>query len=153
MGQVDTSQRAGCELCNQEGGLLVVRNAWLRVIRVADADYPGFYRVIWNAHVAEFTDLSAAERRTLMEAVATVETLLRQHLNPLKVNLASLGNMVAHQHWHVIARFADDRQFPQPIWGTPQRDGTSGAARVTAAQLAELDQEIAEALGCASTGS
>lgn len=147
MGQVDTHQRAGCELCNQQGGLLVVRNAQLRVIRVADADYPGFYRVIWNAHVAEFTDLEAAERRTLMDAVATVETLVRQYLKPLKVNLASLGNMVAHQHWHVIARFADDRHFPQPIWGTEQRDGTAAAARVTTGQLAQLDQDIAAALG------
>ena len=61
---------AGCELCEQEGGIPVFRNDVLRVIRADDADHPAFYRVIWNAHVAEWSDLSAAERDTMMAAVA-----------------------------------------------------------------------------------
>jgi diadenosine tetraphosphate (Ap4A) HIT family hydrolase len=32
------------------------------------------------------------------------------------VNLASLGNITPHLHWHVIPRFADDPHFPNPIW-------------------------------------
>jgi diadenosine tetraphosphate (Ap4A) HIT family hydrolase len=28
-------------------------------------------------------------------------------------------------HWHVIPRFADDPHFPQPVWGTRQRDGVA----------------------------
>jgi diadenosine tetraphosphate (Ap4A) HIT family hydrolase len=38
------------------------------------------------------------------------------------MNLASLGNMTPHLHWHVIPRWRDDRHFPGPIWGSPQRD-------------------------------
>ena len=56
MDQNQTTRHATCELCQQDGGMLVLRTDKLRVIRVADADYPGFYRVIWNDHVAEFTD-------------------------------------------------------------------------------------------------
>lgn len=122
MGQLDTTRQAGCELCVTDGGFLVVRNVKLRVIRVLDVDYPGFYRVIWNDHLAEFTDLSTADRVYLMEVVSKVESLVREHLQPMKVNLASLGNVVPHLHWHVIARFDDDKHFPQPIWGSAQRE-------------------------------
>lgn len=145
MGQLDASRQAGCPLCQDDGGDLVARSERLRVIRVIDADYPGFYRVIWNDHVAELTDLQPSERRELMDAVATVEGLMRAHLQPTKVNLASLGNMVPHLHWHLIARYPDDRHFPQPIWGETQRDGAAGAEHVTDEKLRRLDQEIAAA--------
>lgn len=145
MGQLDTGRLPGCPLCQEDGGELVARAERLRVIRVVDADYPGFYRVIWHHHVAELTDLLPAERRELMEAVATVEKLMRQHLQPIKINVASLGNMVPHLHWHLIARYTDDRHFPQPIWGEAQRDGATGAAHVAHEQIRRLDREIAAA--------
>jgi diadenosine tetraphosphate (Ap4A) HIT family hydrolase len=113
---------AGCELCASDGGTVIWRDAQLRVVSVDDADYPGFVRVIWNAHVREFSDLPHDARGRLMQAVLLVETAVRKALNPHKVNLASLGNAVPHLHWHVIARFADDPHFPQPIWGARQRD-------------------------------
>jgi diadenosine tetraphosphate (Ap4A) HIT family hydrolase len=59
-----------------------------------------------------------------MHVVFAVERALRKTLAPVKINLATLGNMVAHVHWHIIPRFADDPHFPQPVWGTRQRDGS-----------------------------
>ncbi|MCL2162536.1 MAG: HIT domain-containing protein, partial [Betaproteobacteria bacterium] len=50
-----------------------------------------------------------------------VESSLRALMTPDKINLASLGNRVPHLHWHVIARFADDRHFPESIWGRERR--------------------------------
>jgi len=35
-----------------------------RVLRVDDAAWPGFCRVVWNAHVAEMTDLAPASAVT-----------------------------------------------------------------------------------------
>jgi diadenosine tetraphosphate (Ap4A) HIT family hydrolase len=110
-----------CPLCAEDGGALVWRGERLRVIRAQEAGFPAFYRVVWNAHVAEFSDLSAAERAYCMEAVALVEQALREHLAPTKVNLAALGNMVPHLHWHVIARFGWDSHFPSPVWAVAQR--------------------------------
>ena len=136
---------SNCELCDSDGGLPIARMQQFRVIRVADRDYPGFYRVIWNAHVAEFSDLSADERRACMDAVAVVEQLMRQHLRPTKVNLASLGNMVPHLHWHVIARFETDRHFPQPVWATASRPAGGEPATAQLA-LQALDKAIAAAL-------
>jgi diadenosine tetraphosphate (Ap4A) HIT family hydrolase len=111
-----------CELCRSDGGKVLWRGARLRVVRIDDADYPGFLRVIWNGHVREWTDLGAADRVYCLEAVAAAESVLRDALAPDKMNLASLGNIVSHLHWHVVARFRDDAHFPQPIWGTRQRD-------------------------------
>jgi diadenosine tetraphosphate (Ap4A) HIT family hydrolase len=77
--------------------------------------------VIWNAHVAEMTDLDTPQRAHLMGLVFTVETIVREELRPDKVNLASLGNVVPHLHWHIVPRFRDDPHFPEPIWGTRRR--------------------------------
>ena len=141
MGQIDTTRHPGCELCEQPGGELVARNAELRVVRVSDALYPGFYRVIWNEHVAEFSDLSQAQRGRCMDAVALVESLMRMHLQPLKMNLATLGNMVPHLHWHLIARYREDPHFPHPIWGTQQREAPTDPP-IDPAKLVELDGQI-----------
>jgi diadenosine tetraphosphate (Ap4A) HIT family hydrolase len=114
-----------CELCAQIGGTLLWQDDTCRVVLVADADYPGFCRVIWQQHVKEMTDLSAAEREHFMAAVFAVEAALREALHPDKINLASLGNLTPHLHWHVIPRFKHDKHFPQPIWGVSQREGKS----------------------------
>ena len=137
---------SACELCSQDGGLLVFRRAELRVIRAADAHFPAFYRVIWNEHVAEWTDLPPAERSLCMQAVAAVETVLREALHPTKINLASLGNVVPHLHWHVIARFGWDSHFPQPVWGEAQRSVAPPAAARLVLPLADLDARVAAAL-------
>jgi len=71
------------------------------------------------------TDLGDDDREHCMNVVFTVESVIRKTLNPAKINLATLGNMVAHVHWHVIPRFADDPHFPQPVWGARQREGAT----------------------------
>lgn len=113
-----------CALCEQDGGEVIFRNDFLRVVLVEDADYPGFCRVICNAHIREMTDLEIAQRSQLMMTVCKVEQAIRDVLHPDKINLASLGNMTPHLHWHVIPRYRDDRHFPQAIWAAPQRTAT-----------------------------
>lgn len=139
----------GCALCSDDGGLLVARFDALRVIRVEDALHPAFYRVVWNDHVAEFSDLDLAARRLCLDAVTAVEQVLRAALRPAKINLASLGNLVPHLHWHVIARFTDDAHWPQPVWAPAQRPGGDAAARL-ALPLAELDAQVVAALAAMS---
>lgn len=109
-----------CELCSPLGNVIVNSARW-RVVLVDDAHYPGFCRVIWNDHVKEMTDLSLPERSELMHVVWQVEAAIRAVMQPHKVNLASLGNVVPHLHWHVIPRYSDDLHFPNPIWGQVER--------------------------------
>jgi diadenosine tetraphosphate (Ap4A) HIT family hydrolase len=119
---------AGCPLCDDTGGRLVFEAAKFRVIHAAEAGFPAFYRVVWKDHVAEWSDLSAQDRALCMEAVTVVEQSLRDALAPVKINLAALGNMVPHLHWHVIARFADDAHFPDAIWAAARRAAAPRAA-------------------------
>lgn len=112
-----------CELCQQQGGELLWQSPLCRVVLVDDPQYPGFCRVILNRHLKEMTDLPATERNAVMSVVFGVEQVLRELLQPEKINLASFGNMTPHVHWHVMPRFVDDRHFPQPLWGPAQRDG------------------------------
>ena len=78
--------------------------------------------MILNSHAAEVTDLSIEDRTALMKAVYETELVLRELMKPDKINLASLGNVVPHVHWHVIPRWNDDSHFPEPIWGNQQRE-------------------------------
>jgi len=114
---------SNCELCHNDGGEVIFRNDFLRVVLVDDAAYAGFCRVICNAHVQEMTDLAPAQRSQMMMTVCKVEQVLREVLRPDKINLASLGNLTPHLHWHVIPRYRNDKHFPQAIWAAPQRDG------------------------------
>src|SRR5690242_16069369 len=109
-----------CELCKHQGDVIVNTQRW-RVVLIDDPHYPGYCRVIWNAHVKEMSDLSADERALLMNVVWQIESVIRKVMNPEKINLASLGNMTPHLHWHVIPRFTDDMHFPNPIWGQVER--------------------------------
>lgn len=129
----------------QDGGILVVRTDKLRVIRAIDADHPAFYRVIWNDHVAEWTDLVPENRSHIMQAVAKVETVLREALAPTKVNLASLGNVVPHLHWHVIARYDWDARWPAPVWAPKQREVNDAEKRLSM-PLEKIDALIGSAL-------
>jgi diadenosine tetraphosphate (Ap4A) HIT family hydrolase len=110
-----------CVFCREDGGELLWADDALRVVLADEPDFPGFCRVIWNAHVAEMSDLSDNERAKLMTAVNGVERAIRRVVAPAKVNLASLGNQVPHVHWHVIPRHSNDSRFPLPIWAPRQR--------------------------------
>jgi diadenosine tetraphosphate (Ap4A) HIT family hydrolase len=146
----------GCPLCEGPGGALVFQGALFRLIRAEEAGFPAFYRVIWNEHVKEFSDLPADQRRLCMEAVTQVEEGLREHLDPVKVNLATLGNAVAHLHWHVIARFAWDSHFPGSVWAQAQREAPADAIAAIEALRPVLENDLASrlaALAANHTGS
>lgn len=110
-----------CILCHPTNENVLWSNAQMRVIHVDDPIYPGYFRVIWNIHVAEMSDLSDQDREMLQKVLLTVEKVLRQQMRPDKINLAQFGNMVPHLHWHIIARYRDDAHFPESIWGQQQR--------------------------------
>ncbi len=135
-----------CPLCDTPGGQLLWRDDFCRLVLAGEPDYPGFLRVILNAHVREMTDLPVPDRQRLMEVAWAAEAALRDVLTPDKVNLASLGNVVPHLHWHVIPRFADDPHFPNPVWGERKRDAPHPApAGLAEHLLAAFSRRLARA--------
>ncbi len=133
-----------CELCDEDGGELIWRDSNCRVVYIDEPGYRGFCRVIWAAHVKEMTDLSEEAREKLMRVVFAVETVLRETLRPQKINLASLGNVTPHLHWHVIPRLSEDPHFPNPVWGTRLRAPLVASGPPP---IAELRIALAQRLG------
>jgi diadenosine tetraphosphate (Ap4A) HIT family hydrolase len=136
-----------CELCHGPGGALLWQNDLCRVVAVDEPGLPGFVRVVLRRHLREMTDLEKEDRNRLMSVVFAVEAHLRQSLQPDKMNLATLGNMTPHLHWHVIPRWRDDRYFPGPIWAPARND-----AQVPADRL-EKARRMAATLGPALSGN
>lgn len=136
-----------CPLCpgpSPEAPSLPVlwRDDALRIVHADEPDYPGFLRVIWREHVREMTDLDADNRGRCMAVVWAAEQALRDVLQPVKINVASLGNQVPHLHWHVIPRFPDDSHFPDPIWANRRRVGVAHAV-----DRGQLQSRLEELLG------
>jgi diadenosine tetraphosphate (Ap4A) HIT family hydrolase len=141
-----TSKVVGCELCELSAPT-IVRNDKFSVILAEEPNYPGFARVIWNEHVREVSDLPDADRLLLNEAVWKLEQAVREVMQPLKVNVASLGNVVPHLHWHVIPRYADDAHFPAPVWAQAVRSTDAAVLEGRRALLPRLKQAIERKFG------
>lgn len=132
----------GCELC-QFAASTVHANEKFSVIFADEPNYPGFCRVIWRDHVREMSDLARDDRLLLNEAVCQVEQAVRETLMPDKINVASLGNVVPHLHWHVIPRYTDDAHFPAPVWAAAVRQTQAGVLEARRALLPQLADAIA----------
>jgi diadenosine tetraphosphate (Ap4A) HIT family hydrolase len=136
-----------CELCNTPGGETIWEDRLCRVVRVGGAEgeaFPGFCRVVWRHHVAEMSDLDGSARRHLMNVVWAVESALRAVMAPDKINLASLGNLVPHVHWHVIPRLRDDSHYPAPVWAAARQPGAPRRPPETADLRAAITAALAE---------
>ncbi len=139
-----------CVLCKDElkpeEGQLIWHGDDCRIILVNDPELPGFCRVIWNQHVAEMTDLTYSEREHLMTLVFAVEEAVRHVMHPDKMNVAALGNMVPHIHWHVIPRYKDDAFFPGSVWSNKINKTPAPALEVRTQKVKDLPAAIREAI-------
>ena len=136
-----------CDLCNllaAPGNALIWADDRVSVVAVDEPEYPGFTRVVWNAHVKEMTDLPVDDRVHIMNVVWAVESAQRQVFAPEKINLASFGNMTPHVHWHVIPRYRDDAHFPNPTWAVAERASSVEVLAARRALLPALHAAIVE---------
>ena len=139
-----------CILCKDElkpeEGQLIWRGDDCRIILLNDPDLPGFCRVVWNQHVAEMTDLTYGEREHLMTLVFAVEEAVRDVMHPDKMNVAALGNMVPHIHWHVIPRYKDDAFFPGSVWSNKINKTPASALEARMLKAKDLPAAIRETI-------
>jgi diadenosine tetraphosphate (Ap4A) HIT family hydrolase len=86
--------------------------------------------------VTEITDLSAADRRTLIDEIALVSAALQKLALAEKMNVGALGNIVRQLHVHIIARHEGDEAWPGPVWGHGLREPyAAGEAEACAAEM------------------
>jgi len=126
-----------CPLCASQNENIIKSNNLFRVILVDEI--PGFIRIILNRHIAEFSDLSFDEYNQVMKEVYRIEKIVRETINPDKINIASLGNYVPHLHIHIIPRYKNDAWFPDSIWSEKHR---SYEYKTTQSQIDKLVKRI-----------
>ena len=71
----------------------------------------------------EFSELPRELRYRIVDLLSTIEEEMLAYYHPEKINIASFGNYLPRQHWHIMARFKTDSHFPEPMWGERQREG------------------------------
>ncbi|WP_370107627.1 HIT family protein [Nocardioides sp.] len=104
-----------CVLCSVATPIVWQDDAW-RLVRTTQRGWPVYYQLILNDHVSEMTDLANGDRERCFQLMWHVESTVRDIFRPDKMNIASLGNMVPHLHWHFIGRYAWDPTFPGSFW-------------------------------------
>lgn len=91
--------------------------ALCRVLLMNDANYPWFILVPRRESVSEVFDLDAADQLLLWQETSQLAEFLKRELAADKMNIATLGNVVAQLHMHVVVRRKSDNAWPAPVWG------------------------------------
>lgn len=92
-----------------------------RVLLMDDARFPWLILVPRLPDMRDLTDLARDQQHQLLDEINRVAHVLHAIAKPDKLNIASLGNVVAQLHVHVIARYHGDPAWPRPVWGVGER--------------------------------
>lgn len=99
--------------------MIITSNDLIRV-EVEKAEIPWLI-IFCQREVKEFFQCNDAEKIEIFRVIDIIERQMNLYFEPMKINIASFGNMLPQVHWHVMARFENDSYFPQPMWGEKQR--------------------------------
>ncbi len=81
--------------------------------------YPGHCVLVFSArHVTRIDELSESEWGLLAKDLWRSEKVLMSTFEPDHMNVASIGQVVPHLHWHVVPRYRSDPRWGGPIWMT-----------------------------------
>jgi diadenosine tetraphosphate (Ap4A) HIT family hydrolase len=115
-----------CPLCDQllrrkEPGdpSFVVELRESAVFLSSNQGCPGWCVLVLKEHAEHLAEMPIARQARLFEEVAMVAGAVRAVSHARRVNYECLGNQVAHVHWHVIPRHANDPDPRNPVWGWP----------------------------------
>jgi len=85
-----------------------------------DARYAWLVLIPRCEGAVEVFDMSEEDQQQMWREASRVGQALKAHQGGDKLNVATLGNMVAQLHLHVIVRKKDDDAWPGPVWGQGQ---------------------------------
>src|SRR5262245_20746552 len=140
----------GCVLCaarpetNAEWDL-VARLSISTLYLAKNQTYRGQCVLIFDPrHAARPDELTREEWAALSADLHRAAAGVTRTVKPAHVNLASLGNVAPHLHWHVIPRYLGDPRWGAPIWTTQGMDMPD--TRLPDAERAALLTSLRESL-------
>ena len=122
---------------------------WLKVAKLSvstlyldrNQTYRGHCQLIYDeAHVEGLENLPSAGFASLADDLHRAAGAISRACLPDRMNYVSLGNVVAHVHWHLVPRYKSD-----PRWGSPiyMSDPVQmPVTRLQAGQYLDLVREI-----------
>ena len=101
-----------------EGDSILIASLPLcEMLLMDDRQYPWIILVPRRPNLRELVELRANDSVQMQGESSAVSRLLLKAFHAEKLNVASLGNVVAQLHVHHIARFVNDVAWPKPVWG------------------------------------
>jgi len=91
-------------------------------IEVEESEIP-WLKIFTQETYKEMSEVPAEIKFEIYDLLDIIEKEMIAYYTPKKINIASFGNYMPHVHWHIMARFEEDSYFPEPMWGTKQREG------------------------------
>lgn len=94
-------------------------------------------------HATRLDQLSPSEWGAFSEDLHAAARAITAVCAPDHVNVASLGNLMPHLHWHIVPRYKSDPQWGRPVWMADLAEtDTRLPAAERAALLAALQGEL-----------
>jgi diadenosine tetraphosphate (Ap4A) HIT family hydrolase len=101
---------------------IVYENKTVR-IETEESEIP-WLKIFTQHPYKEMSDVPPEIKLEIYELLDIIEKEMIAYYAPDKINIASFGNYLPHVHWHIMARFKEDSYFPEPMWGTKQREAS-----------------------------
>ena len=89
-----------------------------------NAAFPWIVLIPNRQNMIEIIDLHRADQHLLMQEIGLTGQVIKTLFHADKLNVASLGNVVAQLHIHIIARYKTDKAWPNPVWNTVHEEYT-----------------------------
>ena len=115
--------------------------------------YRGYTIFLAKQCVPELHDLPHDIRSRFLEEMAQVAEAVFRAFQPRKLNYELLGNSVAHLHWHLIPRYADDPNPQWPVWNSDAFLQAPRRTPIATQELTELRDRVRRALADVRAGS
>jgi len=91
-------------------------------IEIEESEIP-WLKIFTQQSYKEMSEVPSSIKFEIYDLLDVIEKEMIAYYNPKKINIASFGNYIPHVHWHIMARFEEDSFFPEPMWGTKQKEG------------------------------
>ncbi|MBI2805018.1 MAG: HIT family protein [Planctomycetes bacterium] len=103
--------------------------------------YTGYCVLVARQHYPELHVMPSSQRAVFLDEMVVLTQAIDFAFQPRKMNLESLGNQVAHLHWHLFPRRADDPETRKAVWIALDRAERDEAEkqRLQAASLARTE--------------
>lgn len=92
-------------------------------IETEESEIP-WLKIFTQDSYKEMSEVPSEIKFEIYDLLDIIEKEMIAYYDPKKINIASFGNYMPHVHWHIMARFEADSYFPEPMWGTRQREGS-----------------------------